>query len=274
MRSVLMGLAVGVWLAALALGEEKPGDKRPPHVAKPAIATEVKPADQPDADKAVSGLLKTKKVTFDFVDTPVADAMEFMRQLVGVNMVLAPEVDRQATLTLKGNDMLVGQALQWMARLVGAKMEVKDGAVVVQLAKEGEQDFPPKAKPDKGFGKFDPDKFRKHGLAPLGKATIPLGNGASVELNLEEEDLDPDTRRVLLKLLQKQLLSELEKQDPKAAAEFREAAEKRAKKEAEEGPRNPAEEHLRLRDKLRDKFHKLLKPEKGEPRAEENKGQF
>jgi hypothetical protein len=201
--------------------------------------------------------------------------MEFMRQLVGVNMVLAPDLDRQATLTLKANDMPVGQALQWMAKLVDAKMEVKDDAVLVQRGKEGEQDFPPKPKLDKGLGKFDPDKFRRHALAPLGKAVIPLGNGASVELNLEEEDLDPDTRRVLLKLLHKQLLAELEKQDPKAAAEFREAAEKRARKEAEEGARRAAEEAMRHRDKLRgDKLPKLLKPEKAEPRPDENKGQF
>ncbi len=281
MRSMLVVAAVAVWTTGLAFAEGDAGEKKP-KPGGPALAAEAKPAVEPEAEKKIKEVLKTKKVTFDFVDVPVADAMEFMRQLVGVNMVLGPDVDRKATLTLKGNDMAAGQALQWMAKMADAKLEVRDGAVAIEHANDGEREFAPKPKPEKGFAKLDLEKLRHHGGAPLGKAVIPLGNGASVELNLEEEDLDPETRQVLLKLLRQQLLKELEKQDPKAAVEFKAAMERRAKLEADERARGGAEDarraleeaRERFRDKIREKMQKLPKPGPPEGRGEDGKAQF
>lgn len=180
----------------------------------------------------------------------------------------------------------------WLARLAFAEGDAGEkkpkpgpGPVAGIEAKpgdEGDHEGGFKPKPEKGFGKGELMKFLRFGGAPLGKAVIPLGNGASVELNLEEEDLDPDTRAVLLKLLRQQLLKELEKHDPKAAGEYRAALERRAKVEAEErarwaaeDPRRLADEiRERLRDKIRDKLPKVPKPERPEGRGEDGKAQF
>jgi len=286
MRNVLVVMAMALWMGRLAFAEGAGVEKPPKPGVKPAA--EAKPAGEQEADKRIKEILKTKKVTFDFVETPIGDAMNFLQALLDMNLVVGPGLDKGVPLTLRVNDMAVGQALQWMAKLVDAKVDVKDGAVVIQRADEAEREFVPKPKPEKGALKHDPDRLRRLGpgaTAPLAKAVIPLGNGASVELNLEEEDLDPDTRRVLLKLLHEQIAAELEKHDKGAAAEFRQAVEKRAKREAEEGARRAAEEgarrakdlHERLRDardKLRDKVHKLRDPDARDPQGDDNKAQF
>jgi hypothetical protein len=204
MRHILVALAMVLWAGRAAFAEGAGVEKPPKPGVKPAA--EAKPAGDNEAEKMIKETLKTKKVTFEFVEVSIGDAMDFMRRLINVNMILAPDVDRAATLTLKANDMPVGEALQWMAKLVNAKMEVKDGAVMIQRAGEGDAEFPPKAK-----AKQDAERLRRVGLAPgsIGKAVIPLGNGASVELNLGEGDIDPGLRRVLLELLHKRIAAKL-----------------------------------------------------------------
>lgn len=272
MKTALALTVAALWLGPLAPGAEHT-DPKPPKLVPAEHAV-----DQ-EANKKIKETLKNRRVSFDFVEVPIADAMDFMRQLVGLNLVLAPDVDRGAALTLKGNDMAVGNALEWMARLADAKVEVKDGAVVIQRGADAERG--PKPKDAREWLKLEFPKLRKLTGAPVGKAVIPLGDGAAVEINLEEEDLDPETRAALLKLFRAQLLKELEKRDPQAAAELREAAERRAKLEADhrarpgalDDARRAAEEFRdRLRDKLHDKFQKPLKPDR--PEGEEPKAQF
>ncbi|HUT35523.1 MAG TPA: hypothetical protein VNE39_18690 [Planctomycetota bacterium] len=271
MRHILVALAIALWIGGPAFAEGAGVQKPPKPGVRPAAAA--KPAGDNEADRKIKEVLKTKRVTFDFVETPIGDAMNFIQQLLGVNVVVDPGLDKGRALTLRVNDMPMGQALQWIAKLADAKMEVRDGAVVIQRAGEDEQEFAPKPKFDKGVPKHELERLRRLGLAPasLGKAVIPLGDGTSVELNLTEDDLPPETRRALLMLLHKQLVKELGKHDPKAAAEFQEQAALRARKTGEERARQLAEE---LHERLRDKLHKLPKPPKPEAPAEENKGQF
>jgi len=261
MRRALLALWVALWLAPWVHAQGDAGDKRP----KPPAAAEAK---DDDAEAKIKDILKNKRVTFDFVETPIVDAMNFVQALIGANLVIDPGMDQQAPLTLRVNEMPVGQALQWMAKMVGAKMDVRDGAIVIQAAKDDEREFGPKLKLEKG----PPlrlvelvERLKRPAGRTLGKATIPLGNGIVVELNIEEEDLDPEMRRVLLRVLYNQLLADLEKRDPKAAQEFREAVERRARMEAEERARRAAEE---ARPKP------LIKKEKHEGHGPEPRTQF
>jgi len=153
-----------------------------------------------EATRKIAEVLRTKKVTFDFVETPFADAVAFLQALVNVNIVVAPDVKKEQHFTLKVNDMTVGQALQWMVKLVGARMVVRDGAVFISADRRGGN------APLNLPGARD---VRFHRM--VGKAVINLGPAASVEFYLYEEDLAPELREAVLKALQKALAAELGK---------------------------------------------------------------
>ena len=111
MRHVLVALAMALWAGTLAFAEGAGVEKPPKPGAKPGA--EAKPGANPaltEADMKIWEVLKTKKVTFDFVETPVGDAMNFIQGLLGVNMVVDPGLEKGRTLTLRVNDMAVGQA--------------------------------------------------------------------------------------------------------------------------------------------------------------------
>jgi hypothetical protein len=152
------------------------------------------------ANRRIAEVLKTKRVSFDFVETPFQDAMSFMQALLNVNVVVAPELRQGHILTLKVTDMEAGKALQWMARLVGAKLDIRDGAVCV-WKEPGEPGAPRRAE-----GAREP---RPHRM--IGKAQFSLGAAASVELYLYEDDLPPELRGAIVNALQKALAAELEK---------------------------------------------------------------
>ena len=82
-------------------------------------------------------------------------------------------------------------------RLGGAELEIRAGAIYVAPA-EGE---PQPVRPQY----YQPGAHRRM----LGKAQIKLGTAATVELYLYEDDLPPETRQMLLKLLQSSLEAEL-----------------------------------------------------------------
>lgn len=281
MRRLLVALVCVAWVCRVASAQEEVGEKRPKPGARPAVAPEARAGEEPEAEKRIKDILKTKKVTFDFVDTPIGDAMNFIQALIGVNMVVDPGLDKGVPLTLRVNDMAVGQALQWMAKLIDAKMDVRDGAIVIARAKDGEREFVEKPRGEKGPPKGDFDKQRRHGQ-PFGKITLPLGNGGNIELTLDEDDLGPEIRGLALRLLHRQLVGELAKQDPQAAAEFREAMQAR---EAMERRMRQAmmEERMRALQKeaaerarrgAEDARERPPKPPKPEERGGDNKGQF
>ena len=257
MRRLLVAAAV-VWLAPLAglAGEEGP---RP----------EPREGREQDPEQKIKDILRTKKVTFDFVETPLADVMNFMQALLGVNMVVDPGLNKQATVTLRANEMPVGQALQWIARLAGAKVDVRDGAVVVEPARGDGREPGPRGRPD---GEPPPGPRR-----PFGRATLSLGPGVTIEMELGEDDLRPEARQLLLFLLHRQILGEAQKHDPKAIQEFMEGMAKQRQMEAEmrqrlEALRHPAmdaEARRRAEEEARKQRERREKPEGGE-----RKGQF
>ncbi|MFC1805564.1 hypothetical protein ACFL09_01110 [Planctomycetota bacterium] len=200
MRKAALCVAVLVWAAAPLVAQ---GIKV---VGKGGVQLKVDPladkAGDDEATRKIKELLRTKKVSFDFVDTPFQDALSFIRALLNVNLVIDPKINTKQTLTLTVKDMNVGAALQWMLRLGGAAMEVRDGAVYVA---PDAQKKPGVVKRPKGY----PQAYRYRRM--IGKAQIKVGKVADVELYLYEDDVPPETREMLLKLLKARLEAELAK---------------------------------------------------------------
>jgi hypothetical protein len=88
-----------------------------------------------DAANAIEEAL-AKKITFDFTDTPLSEALGFLRQIARVNMVVDPAVGKNVnpTVNLKVADMPISQALKWVTQLSGTKWAIEDDAVHVSLA--------------------------------------------------------------------------------------------------------------------------------------------
>jgi len=95
------------------------------------------PAEPPTWLRDASRKLE-RKVTFDFVETPLRDVVAFMQQISGANIILSeravagllnPEV------TLKANDMKLGQALYWILDTLDLVYVVRDEAIHITTAK-------------------------------------------------------------------------------------------------------------------------------------------
>lgn len=92
----------------------------------------------PDQQKAAEKAEKRmndglgKPVSFDFVATPITDALAFLRGLCGVNYLTDPALSaKNPQITLKANDMAHGNALDWICKLAGAQRAVGHGVVCV-----------------------------------------------------------------------------------------------------------------------------------------------
>lgn len=74
-----------------------------------------------------------KRVSFDFVDTPLPDVVAFLQNLTGVNMVIDPQAGAggDVAVTLKVNDMRLAAAMDWILRLVSLKYILRDEAIYV-----------------------------------------------------------------------------------------------------------------------------------------------
>jgi len=74
-----------------------------------------------------------KRVSFDFLDTPLADVVAFLQNLTGVNMVLDPGAVQgdDVPVTLKVSDMRLGASLDWILRLANLQFILRDEAVFI-----------------------------------------------------------------------------------------------------------------------------------------------
>jgi len=76
-----------------------------------------------------------KKVTFDFVETPLQDVVAFLSSLVDVTIVLDTAAVKDApNVTLRVNDMRLQSALNWILKLVALKYTLKDEAIFISKA--------------------------------------------------------------------------------------------------------------------------------------------
>ncbi len=74
-----------------------------------------------------------KKISFDFVETPLQDVITFISQLANVNIVLDPKAvaDEPRNVTLRVNEMTLQSALNWVLQLVNLKYALKDQAIFI-----------------------------------------------------------------------------------------------------------------------------------------------
>jgi len=196
MRICVWVVVAGLWLAPMASAQ---GVKLQIGKAVVKPTAEAKQAQDDAATKRIKQILKAKKVSFDFAETPFSDALSFIQALLDVNIVVDPKVKAKQTLTLTVKDMNVGAALQWLLRLGGAKMEIKEGAIYVAPAPKADA-----VRPKVGW-----QQVRRH-RRMIGRAEIKVGDLANVQLYLYEDDLPEETREMLLKLLRVSLEAEMQ----------------------------------------------------------------
>ena len=74
-----------------------------------------------------------KRISFDFVDTPLADVVAFLANLTGTNMVLDPAAVQgdDVPVTLKVNDMRLGAALEWILKLANLTYALRDEVIFI-----------------------------------------------------------------------------------------------------------------------------------------------
>ncbi len=74
-----------------------------------------------------------RKVTFDFVDTSLDEAVAFLRQVSGVTIIVDPKVmaANPANINLRVTDMSLDLALDWILRLANLEKVLKDHAIYI-----------------------------------------------------------------------------------------------------------------------------------------------
>jgi len=74
-----------------------------------------------------------QKVSFDFSDTALPEMVQFLQQLTGATIVLDSKAMTAdpPSLTLKMNDMKLGQALDWITKQVGMTYALRDDAIFI-----------------------------------------------------------------------------------------------------------------------------------------------
>lgn len=119
----------------------------------------------------------SKKVTFDFVETPLQDVVNFLSSLVDVTIVMETEPTRDAaSVTLRVNDMRLGAALQRVLWPMGLGYELRDEAIFITKAEQIGRDAVARLLPAWGaVGK--PEEARE--LAKFLDALLNASPGAS-----------------------------------------------------------------------------------------------
>jgi hypothetical protein len=110
-----------------------------------------------------------RKVSFEFVDTSLTDACEFIRQIAKVNLIIDPKSLENGTpvINLRVTDMKLLDALSWVCKLAGQRPEFRNQSIFITADQEGA----PKADP-------------KRDVPPLtasGKLRVKLTNGNELE---------------------------------------------------------------------------------------------
>jgi hypothetical protein len=82
-------------------------------------------------DHATSAKLG-QRLTIDFRDTPLPEAIDFLRVATKINMVIAPAVLLRApNITLKASNMSAGNVLHWITTLSGTHSGFLHGALYI-----------------------------------------------------------------------------------------------------------------------------------------------
>ena len=86
----------------------------------------------PDAEQQRIKEELQRKVSFEFVDTPLQEMVQFFNGLIKPNMVLDPKMpNKDAKITLKAADMSLELALSWITRLADLEWQIRDQAIYI-----------------------------------------------------------------------------------------------------------------------------------------------
>lgn len=76
-----------------------------------------------------------RRVSFEFVDTPLSEALQFLNSLTKVNIILDPKVAAEGAdktpITLRVQDMEMETALKWILRLAELEYDLRNQAVFI-----------------------------------------------------------------------------------------------------------------------------------------------
>ena len=103
-------------LSSVALCGERGEDRNPP--------------PDPEQQKVREAL--QRKVTFQFVDTPLQEVVGFFNGLTKINTVLDPKIaNKEARINLKVADMTLELALSWVVKLADLEWQIRDQAIYI-----------------------------------------------------------------------------------------------------------------------------------------------
>ncbi len=109
-----------------------------------AVAARAEETAEEKIRKAMS-----RKVSFEFVDTPLSDTLQFVRQLTNLPIVVDPKVAAdgkdKTPINLRVADMDLDKALQWTLKLAELEYKIQDQAVFIFPIAQKEAPPPPAA---------------------------------------------------------------------------------------------------------------------------------
>lgn len=145
-----------------------------------------------------------KRVSFEFIDTPFTETVQFIQALAKINIVLDPKVAPAAekkTITLRVADMPLGQALQWIVKLADLEMAPREGALFI----------------------FKPDPNPKK----IGEVELQYP-GVRITFDVTEADLPSDLRREIVHFVVDRMHEEAERQEERRDREAEQREKMRA----------------------------------------------
>ncbi len=135
-----------------------------------------------DAEREVRRRLEVQQITLNLDETPLSEAVAFLRDITGLNVHLAPGLDGALPVSLRLRNVALGAAVDALCAQVGATAEVRDEALTFSSATGGGSTarwsaewLPPPAAGDPDAGRRSPDAL----LALVG---AELGPDAKVEV--------------------------------------------------------------------------------------------
>jgi len=96
-------------------------------------AGKIEQIDEPEWEKEVRRKLD-RKVSFEFAETPLTEAISFLQTLTKVNMIIDPaaaEASGSTPITLKVTNMTLGLALDWILKLADLDFALRDNAIFI-----------------------------------------------------------------------------------------------------------------------------------------------
>jgi len=125
------GMVVAVLLVLVMTGVDAIAQSRVRGFPSYGVVSVTRPGVTP-RDNRVYGQLEETLISFTFNDQPLGEAIDFLRTIGNVNIVLdRGKVDRDRTLTLKLKDVSLRSALDFVTEQAGLKWVVKGGVVFI-----------------------------------------------------------------------------------------------------------------------------------------------